>query len=155
MHTISNRIFAISSILFNAVTVLLIAISCLTYIYERKTVPCNLQVVSVLPVSTQYYGRNIIFKPNIDLTDTFHLNVKQVFLYLKMKRNNHTEMVWSRIIQKDDLKKIYSDLVNNYRFFSIEESSNLAFELRGCIFPYVGFIQDKLFGYVEKKVTVN
>lgn len=146
MHTAYNRIIALSSVLFNATTILLFSICIFTYIAEKRTMPCNLRVVSIQPVTTEYVGRNIVFNPQIDLNDCFHLNVKQVFLYLRMHNKKTSEMIWSRIVKKNDSRRFFENIVNSYRFFDISDNSRVRFELHSCIFPYVGFIQDKVLG---------
>lgn len=153
MHSNMNRMLTICSIMFNAIVGLLFAVSLLTFVYEKKDFTNDLKIISVQPSSTEFSERNIKFNPNIDLTDIFHLNVKQVFLYLKISHSNKREMIWSKIIQKNDPKKLDSIIKNNYRFFNIENGSDVKFELRGCIFPHVGITQDKLFS--QKNLTIH
>lgn len=146
MHTCAQRLFSISSVLFNATTALLLVISILTFVYDKKLPHVDLKINSLQPVTTEYRGRHIVFNPNIDLTDVFHMNVKQVFLYVRIDRGTHQEMIWSKIVEKNDKKQFFTSILNNYRFFEIDKGSSVTFELRGCIFPFVGLTRDKLFG---------
>ncbi|ELQ75389.1 Signal peptidase complex subunit [Trachipleistophora hominis] len=152
MHSVSSRIVALSSILFNATTILLFCICIFTYIADKRRAPCNLQIVSIQPVTTHNVGKNVVFNPQIDLREYFHLNVKQIFVYLRMHNKNNSEMVWSEIVKKNDSKRFYERLVNTYRFFDIADGAKIRFELRGCVFPYVGIVQDKLLGSVVTTV---
>ncbi|KRH94464.1 Signal peptidase complex subunit [Pseudoloma neurophilia] len=155
MHTNTQRLFTISSILFNAVTILLFVTSLLSYVYEKQPSVSNLKIVSLQPFSSEFKGRNIILNPQTDLTDVFHLNVKQIFLYVKMIAGDKKEMIWSQIVQKNDIKNIDKSFVNNYRFFEIPKGTNVSFELRGCIFPFVGLTKDKLFSKTTYKVPIH
>ncbi|ELA46052.1 hypothetical protein VCUG_02470 [Vavraia culicis subsp. floridensis] len=152
MHSVSSRIITLSSILFNATTILLFSICIFTYIADKRRAPCNLRIVSVQPVTTHSMGKNVVFSPQVDLKDHFHLNVKQVFLYLRMHNKTTSEMVWSEIVGRSSSKRFYENLVNTYRFFDITDGSKVRFELRGCVFPYVGMVQDKLLGSVVMTV---
>lgn len=98
------------------------------------------------PATMNGIGKKVVFNPQADLTEYFHLNVKQVFLYLKMHHKRTSEIIWSRIVQRGDEKRFFNHVINNYRFFDIPDGTVVKFELRGCIFPYVGIVQDKLLG---------
>lgn len=153
MHTCNIRFFSVFSILFNASTILLFAVSLLSFLYDKDPHHSFLKIESLQPVTTEYRERHIILNPNTNLTDVFHLNVKQVFLYVKMINGDKKEMIWSKIIKKHDKKQILDPVANNYRFFEIEKGTNLKFELRGCIFPHVGLTKDKIFSEATFHVT--
>lgn len=155
MQSCHTRFFYICSVSFNAVTILLFAISLLSFVYEKNPKSSSLKIESLQPLTSKYRERHIVLNPETDLTDVFNLNVKQVFLYVKMINGDKKEMIWSKIIQKDDKKQISKSFINNYRFFDIEKGTKLKFELRGCIFPHVGLIKDKIFSETDFYVPVQ
>lgn len=149
MHSIKERNSFLFSTIFNLTSLFLFLISLLSIFYRQELPKNNFKITKLEPKTTEYFERYINFNPNIDLTKNFHLNVKQIFLYVKMINKNRIEMIWSDIIKKNDNKKIFKNLRNNYRFFEIEKNDKIVFELRGCVQPYVGLIEDQLFGRIE------
>lgn len=154
MKRFPNRFFTFFSLTFQACTCL----SAIIFIYATlflKTPPIvtNPQVTTFGFVLNKCYMR---FRPNVDLTPLFNLNTKQIFLYATMVTGKQHEMVWSKIVQLNDIKKFYECVNNNYPFSVIEGADKyrtIEFELRANLFPFVGAMKDILIG--KFKYTVK
>lgn len=119
---------------------------------NKKDVPeCDIRISSYALDNSR--TRYIYFSPNIDLSPQFHLNVKQTFVYLKMKYDGtNSDMLWSKIVKRGDSKKLSEYYYNNYTI-PIVKSGKVFLELRGCIFPYIGQTSDVL--YARQEITIK
>ncbi|RVD93069.1 Signal peptidase complex subunit [Tubulinosema ratisbonensis] len=143
MYSIRKRVSKLMTFTFNFTTGLLVLIFLLTSFYNPELPKVKVQLNNVR-------GPPFIFDLDINLTNQFHLNVKQIFLYMKInydKENN--DIIWSEIIKRSSKKVISKRVANNY-VVAAPRSQKILFELRGCIFPFVGKIKDVLL-YKEER----
>ncbi|EPR78783.1 Signal peptidase protein [Spraguea lophii 42_110] len=144
MNTFSKRISHILNYTFYATIVLLILIYMSSLWYKRSTPTSNLTIKELSALTFP----KLVFNPDIDLSNQFNFNTKQIFVYLKMiygPSNKYSEMVWSKIIKADDNKLLKNDIYNNYKFSKeVRYFQNVTFELRGSILEYVGRNYDML-----------
>jgi signal peptidase complex subunit 3 len=138
------------SFVFNPTLVLLLGIYILSYLVIKEIPKADLKIAGY---QTRGKHDTIIFEPNLDLESEFrtYFNLKQIFVYLKATytgKKNHSEIVWSKIIGRGDLKKLVGEFRSNYEIRgSILDDK--VFELRGNYFPFVGAVKDFLFGRVS------
>ncbi|KCZ82493.1 hypothetical protein H312_00151 [Anncaliia algerae PRA339] len=137
MHSIRKRFSKLTTYNFNFTTMLLVLIFLLTHFYDPALPKAELSLNNVM-------GPPFTFDLKVDLTNQFHLNVKQIFLYLRINYNDvNNDVIWSEIIKKNDDKLVVRKAWNNY-IVAKPNSAQLTYELRGCVFPYVGKIKDIL-----------
>ncbi|KAG0442115.1 Signal peptidase complex subunit 3A [Dictyocoela muelleri] len=168
MKTSITRLYAVLTFSFYPTLLLMFSISLLSRFMRNPHPKADLLIHHYQPFSFHETGHqqgSIIFTPNVDLSSEFSLNTKQVFVYLIVRygnkdqfnndhkdqfNNDHkdqfNEMVWWRIVKKNDNKRFFKREVNSFNFYS---GHDVKFELRGCIFPYVGMIRDVKYGDVE------
>lgn len=143
MYCISKRLAALVSHTFSFTTVLLVMIFILSHINKKEIPECNIVIGSHALDSSR--TRYIYFSPNIDLSPQFHLNVKQIFVYLKMDyEGTNSDMLWSTIVRRGADKKLHEYYYNNYSI-PIVKPGKMHLELRGCVFPYIGQTSDVLY----------
>ncbi|KAF7680936.1 hypothetical protein TCON_2445 [Astathelohania contejeani] len=151
MHSIYSRVSTYSGVLFNATTVLLLAIALVTHLSWKPLPEANLTIIDY----TRFNGKTlgVMFNPGVDLTSQFDSpNLKQIFLYLNIKYGKNlenSEMVWSKIVTRQAHKIYKSNLKSNYDLRG-NFGKKAIFELRANFFPYVGVITDKQLAIVEK-----
>lgn len=151
MYCISKRLAALVSHTFSFTTVLLVMIFLLSHFNKREIPECNIRISSYALDNSR--TRYTYFSPNIDLSPQFHLNVKQIFVYLRMDYDDiNSDMLWSKIVKRDDSKKLKDYYYNNYTI-PIVKSGKVCLELRGCIFPYIGQTSDVL--YARQELTIK
>jgi len=122
----------------------------------------------ILRVSKTVEWTSVSFVPNVDLSTQFTYNVKQIFLYLICRvdekengmesdsksvsdgssnnSNKKENMVWSRIVRKESVEKVFNKVEKNNYVFSLGKGKKVTFELRGNVFPVVGQVKDVLYG---------
>lgn len=151
MYCISKRLAALVSHTFSFTTVLLAMIFLLSHFNRQEIPECNIHVRSYALDNSR--TRYIYFSPSIDLSPQFHLNVKQIFVYLKMDYDGtNSDMLWSMIVKRGDSKKLSEYYYNSYTM-PIVKSGKVCLELRGCIFPYIGQTSDVL--YARRELTIK
>lgn len=142
MKNFSLRASQFFSYLFQSTTTLCFVIFVFGLCLKRKEIDCHPKVTLFGHKQNNCYLR---FNPNTDLTSLFNINTKQVFLYAVCITGRRHEMVWSKIVQKKDVKK-FADVVSaNYPFRiveGVEKHPVLKFEMRGSIVPHVGAAED-------------
>lgn len=132
--------------LFNSTLTLLFMIFLYSYLNPRPECTAN-PTITWISNSTASY-KSLKFIPNIDLTNQFTLNTKQIFLYMTVKdliNKGKEEMVWSSIIRNNGEYKLFNPLMSNY-IFTGNFLNKYEFEIRGNIFPYVGQLFDVSYG---------
>lgn len=150
MYSIYQRGSALCTFVFNFTIVLLAIIFALSYTIKRELPASNLTITH--NSFTNRNRNNIEFLPNIDLSSQFNLNVKQIFLYLKVNYDDqNSDMVWSSIVKRDNKKSFMKKCYRGYELPPIT-AKKVVFELRGCVFPYIGMVNDVL--YEKKSVGV-
>jgi signal peptidase complex subunit 3 len=150
MYSISKRVSTLLSYTFTFTVTLLVSIFIMSYTSSQETPECHLAVSSYS--LTGDHSRYISFSPSIDLTSQFHLNVKQIFLYLRITYGENSDMAWSTIVKRHGNKVLSGNYFNNYRIPPLNAKRALL-ELRGCIFPYIGQTRDIL--YAKKELDVK
>lgn len=143
MHKLQKRFSFVFYGLFNPTLILLSSIFILSLLFDKTNLKTNIKVHSV---ETSGRRRILTFNPNIDLSPQFNFNVKQVFFYLRaVYPTGSSEILWSEIVKRSDNKKYIKFVKSNYEIRG-QVGVNVTLELRGCIFPFVGIIKDKMFG---------
>lgn len=143
MHKLQKRFSFVFYGLFNPTLILLASIFILSLLYDKKELTTDIKVHSV---ETSGRRRILRFSPNIDLTPQFNFNVKQIFFYLRVVYpTGSSEILWSEIVKRSD-SKVFTKLVHSNYEIRGEVGVNAVLELRGCVFPFVGMIKDKLYG---------
>ena len=148
MYSIYQRGSSLCSYLFNFTVVLLALICALSYTQKTEIPKSNLifEGNSFIPkTNMNAVSFDIRFTPNIDLTNQFHLNVKQIFFYLIIHYDDtNSDIVWSTLVKRDTTKSFMKKEYQNYPLPMVKPGKYL-FELRGCVFPFVGFVNDVLY----------
>ncbi|KAF9763667.1 Signal peptidase complex subunit 3 [Nosema granulosis] len=143
MHKASRRISFISSALMNPTLILLFSIFACSLLFVKPLPKANIQIKSL---DASSYRRILTFNPNVDLSDQFNFNVKQIFVYLRViYPTKSSEILWSKIVQRGDVYKLVENVRSNYEIKG-EVGRNVVLELRGNYFPFVGIIRDFSFG---------
>lgn len=146
MHTSIHRFYAVITYSFYPTVFLLFCIGYFSEYIKNPKINVNLKIYNYKPFDRT--PAFVTFSPNIDLNSEFSINTRQIFLYLNAKYGDHDEIVWSKIVQKKDEKVFNKKFVNNYDFYG---GMDVRFELRGCLFPYVGVVKEVLYDSVELK----
>ncbi|OQS55555.1 hypothetical protein EHP00_541 [Ecytonucleospora hepatopenaei] len=156
MKRLPNRLLTFLSLTFQACTCLAFVIFLYTEIFIKTNIPkCNPNVNLLGFALNKCYMR---FNPNVDLNPLFDVNTKQVFLYATMITGSQHEMCWSKIVQREDPKRFFETVNNNYPFGIVEGKENIAevfFELRASILPRVGRTKDILLAHFSHKLQNN
>lgn len=151
MYCISKRLAALASHTLSFTTTLLAMIFILSHINKKEIPECDIRISSCVLDNSR--TRYIYFSPNIDLSPQFHLNVKQIFVYLKMNYEaSNSDMLWSTIVKRGENNKLHEYYYNNYAI-PIVKPGKVYLELRGCIFPYIGQTSDVL--YARKELNIK
>ncbi|KAK6090517.1 hypothetical protein P3W45_000614 [Vairimorpha bombi] len=105
--------------------------------------------MQLIGVQSNNYRRVISFNPKVDLISQFNFNVKQIFLYARVNyKSGSSEMIWSKIIQRNDKKVLDEVIKSNYEIRG-EVGAEVEIELRGNVFPFVGIIRDFSYGSLK------
>ena len=155
MKNISIRLYTFSNYLMYAVPLLAGAIWLYSLLLPERTVSANPTIQLFGHIHDNCY---IKFTPNIDLTNYFNLNTKQIFLYAICTTGTQHEMIWSTIVQYFDKKQFIQPVIGNYKFKIIDgvnTFNKITFKLRGSILPHVGKTSDILFSIFEYDNSKN
>ncbi|WUR02865.1 signal peptidase complex subunit 3 (SPCS3) [Vairimorpha necatrix] len=146
MHLTKRRFTFCFSALFNPTLILLGLIFLCSLLVEKP--PAQSDII-IKEIKASGLKRGIKFNPRIDLTDQFNFNVKIIFLYVRINyQTGSQEMIWSRIIRREDAKIINETLKNIYDIRG-EVGTEVEIEVRGCVTPFVGLIRDKSYGTIK------
>lgn len=110
---------------------------------------CTFELYNLDP--NPYVKKRCVFAPNIDLSNRFTWNTKQIFLYLTIKYEDKEEMIWWKIVghrRKKTIKTLYTPELN---FEELPDKVQL--ELRGHRQPWVGMIHEDV--YFRKTYELN
>lgn len=147
MKNTFSRISSFSSVLFNCTIGLLIAMTIISHFIGTPKISSELQVTRI---SSGNSYRICEFIPNIDLKPQFNFNTKQIFLYLVLKENNRSEMIWHTIV-KNGGKYNFTEKLRSASFSTTKGNDSFDFELRGSVFPFVGQLKDVSYATISYK----
>lgn len=144
MKTAGKRLSALVSFTFTPTVTLLLAVFLFSFLVLKAPSAADLRIREF-----KAYGKTqvVLFEPRIDLSDQFHFNLKQVFVYVRAvygERPDKSEIIWSRIIERSSAKKLSGMFRSTYDVVG-DLMDRPTFELRGCYFPRVGWVRDVLF----------
>ncbi|KAI4292721.1 signal peptidase complex subunit 3 [Pancytospora philotis] len=147
MKNIQSRVSNFGNVLFNMTLGLLFAVFVLSYIQGLPDVAADMQVVRY---NHKNHIKSLIFRPNVDFSQQFKFNTKQIFVYAVLQGSGKSEMVWSKIVRRGDAYALFDKQYSNYTFAGSNDNA-ARFELRGNVYPYVGQMKDVHYGFLDLK----
>lgn len=145
MKNTQARAIYYSSVLFNATLVLLAIIFAISYSRPLHPLEASMELIKYDPASE---FKVLVFRPNIHLTPHFTFNTKQIFLYLTLNVGERSELVWSKIVERNGPHRLVDKQFSNYTFTG-SKSKDVAFVLHGNVFPYVGPMMKTQYGSLD------
>lgn len=125
---------------------LLAVITLVSHLFQEPHITSDLTISWISPGKSY---KSCQFFPNVDLTPQFNMNTKQVFLYLTVKTDNKEQMLWSKIVKNGSDYKFFNPEKSKY-MFNIPDG-NAVFELKGNVFPFVGFMKTVKYAEIKHK----